>query len=232
MPVRIHRERHRSDRGGWLRAAVLGAQDGIVTTASVLVGVAAADVSRSVIITTGVSLLVAGALSMASGEYSSVSSQRDAEIADIDREERELATAPEHELEELTQIYEERGLSRDLAHRVAVELMEHDPLGSHVRDELGLHEGNIARPAQAAVASATSYALGSALAIIAAVTAPSNARVAVLAVSTLALLVATGWTAARLAGSGPLRPVVRVVVLGGIALLVTGVIGAVVGAHT
>jgi VIT1/CCC1 family predicted Fe2+/Mn2+ transporter len=110
--------------------------------------------------------------------------------------------------------------------------MEHDPLGSHVRDELGLHEGNIARPAQAAVASATSYALGSALAIIAAVTAPSNARVAVLAVSTLALLVATGWTAARLAGSGPLRPVVRVVVLGGIALLVTGVIGAVVGAHT
>jgi VIT1/CCC1 family predicted Fe2+/Mn2+ transporter len=231
MPVRIHRERHRSDRGGWLRAAVLGAQDGIVTTASVLVGVAAASVSRSVIITTGVSLLVAGALSMASGEYSSVSSQRDAELADINREQRELDTAPEHELEELTQIYEERGLSRDLAHQVAVQLMEHDPLGSHVRDELGLHEGNIARPAQAAIASASSYALGSAIAIIAALSAPAGARVAVLAVTTLVLLVATGWTAARLGGAAALRPVLRVVLLGGLALLVTGVIGSVVGAN-
>jgi VIT1/CCC1 family predicted Fe2+/Mn2+ transporter len=231
VPVRIHRERHRSDRVGWLRAAVLGAQDGIVTTAGVLVGLAAADVSRSVIITSGISLLVAGALSMAGGEYISVSSQRDAEIADIDREQRELATAPEHELEELTQIYQERGLSRGLAQEVAHALMQHDPLGSHMRDELGLDERNIARPVQAALSSASAFALGSALAIAAAAAAPSSARVAVLAVCTLLLLAAVGWAAARVGGAAPLRSVLRIVLLGVLVLLITGVIGSVVGAH-
>ena len=151
---RLHRERHATTRVGWLRAAVLGANDGLLSTASLLVGVAAAGVSRSVVLTTGVAGLVAGATSMAVGEYSSVSSQRDAEEADLSAEREELATAPRSELAELQGIYMRRGLSVDLAGQVAAELTAHDALGSHARDELGLNPEDLARPVQAAVTSA------------------------------------------------------------------------------
>jgi VIT1/CCC1 family predicted Fe2+/Mn2+ transporter len=225
-----HRERHLSDRAGWLRAAVLGAQDGIVSTASLLIGVAAANVSRSSLLLTGIASLVAGAMSMAAGEYGSVSSQRDTERADIAKETRELARFPEHELEELTQIYEARGLSRNLAAEVAEELMQNDPLGSHMRDELGIHEHTMARPVQAAVVSAISFAVGAGLAVLSAAVSPYSARIAVVAATTIVLLALLGWTGARLGGAPRLPAALRIVVLGGAAMLVTALIGDLVGA--
>ncbi|HEN47540.1 MAG TPA: VIT family protein, partial [Mizugakiibacter sp.] len=158
-----HSEGHFSARIGWLRAAVLGANDGIVSTASLIVGVAAAQVGRSAVLTAGIAGLIAGAMSMASGEYVSVSSQADAEDADLERERHELETNLAYEQEELTRIYMGRGLDEGLARRVALQLMEHDALGAHARDELGLTEVHRARPVQAAMASAASFAVGAAL---------------------------------------------------------------------
>jgi VIT1/CCC1 family predicted Fe2+/Mn2+ transporter len=232
MRRRPHREVHRNDRVGWLRAAVLGAQDGIVSTASLVIGVAAASNDRTEVIVAGVAALVAGAMSMAAGEYSSVSSQRDTELADIARETHELARFPDHELEELTQIYEGRGLDRPLAREVATQLMRTDPLGSHVRDELGIHPDTIARPVQAAVVSATSFAVGAALALLTAILAPASARIAVLAVVTLILLAVLGVVGARLGGAEPRRAALRITIGGGLAMAITAGIGAFVGSVT
>jgi VIT1/CCC1 family predicted Fe2+/Mn2+ transporter len=229
MRRRPHREIHRSDRVGWLRAAVLGAQDGIVSTASLVIGVAAASSDRTEVIVAGVAALVAGAMSMAAGEYSSVSSQRDTELADIARETHELARYPDHELEELTQIYEGRGLDRPLAREVATELMRADPLGSHVRDELGIHPGTMARPVQAALVSASSFAGGAALALLTAIVAPASARIAVIAVVTLILLAVLGVVGARLGGADPRRAALRITIGGGLAMAITAGIGALVG---
>jgi VIT1/CCC1 family predicted Fe2+/Mn2+ transporter len=232
MRRRPHREVHRSDRVGWLRAAVLGAQDGIVSTASLVIGVAAANGGRTEVIVAGVAALVGGAMSMAAGEYSSVSSQRDTELADIARETHELVRFPEHELEELTQIYEGRGLDRPLAREVATQLMRTDPLGSHVRDELGIHPDTIARPVQAALVSASSFAVGAALALLTAIVAPDSARIAVIAVVTLVLLAVLGVVGARLGGADPRRAALRITVGGGLAMAVTAGIGTVVGTVT
>jgi vacuolar iron transporter family protein len=229
MPSRIHREAHRRDRVGWLRAAVLGAQDGIVSTASLLIGVVAANADRSAMLVAGTAALVAGALSMAAGEFGSVSSQRDTELADIARETHEIARYPEHELEELTQIYEARGLGRDLAVQVATSLMAEDPLGSHVRDELGILDETMARPIQAAVVSAASFAVGAGFALVAAALAPVDARIAVIAAVSLILLALLGTFGARLGGAPPLRAAIRITIGGGIAMAATAVIGQVVG---
>jgi VIT1/CCC1 family predicted Fe2+/Mn2+ transporter len=230
MPPRRHRETHRSERAGWLRAGVLGAQDGIVSTASLLIGVVAASSDWTAMIVAGTAALVAGAMSMAAGEYGSVSAQRDTEDADIARETHELARFPEHELEELTQIYVGRGLEPGLARQVATELMEADALGSHVRDELGILEMTRARPLQAAVTSAASFAVGASLALLAAAVAPSDARIEVIAVSALVLLAVLGSVGARLGGAAPGRAALRITLGGGIAMAVTAVIGSLVGA--
>lgn len=232
MPLRPHREIHRTGRAGWLRAGVLGAQDGTVSTASLVIGVAVASGDRTEVLVAGVAALVAGAMSMAAGEFSSVSSQRDTEIADIERETRELARFPEHELEELTQIYEGRGLSRTLAHEVATELTRSDPLGSHMRDELGLRPSMMARPVQAAVVSASSFAVGAGLALLTAVLAPGGARIAVIAIVTLVLLALLGVVGARLGGASATRAAVRITIGGGLAMGVTAAIGALVGTAT
>jgi vacuolar iron transporter family protein len=232
MPVRPHRETHRSDRIGWLRAGVLGAQDGIVSTASLLIGVAAADGGRTELLVAGTAAIVAGAMSMAAGEFSSVSSQRDTELADIERETRELARYPEHELEELTQIYENRGLDRELARTVAQQLTEADPLGSHIRDELGIVPETMARPLQAAIVSAVSFGVGAVLALLTAALAPSGSRIGVTAVVTLVLLAGIGIVGARLGGASPTRAAIRITVGGGLAMVATALIGAAVGSLT
>ena len=225
---RAHPEQHYVTRVGWLRAAVLGSNDGIVSVASLLVGVAAAGQSRSVILTTAVAGLVAGALSMASGEYVSVSSQRDSERADIERERRELAADPVGEEEELAGIYAARGLSPELAHRVAAELSAGDVLTAHARDELGLEEERMAQPWQAAGASALSFALGAALPSLAAL-APSSVRIGLIIAVTLIALSITGYMGARIGGSPPGRATLRVVLWGAVAMGLTAGIGALVG---
>jgi VIT1/CCC1 family predicted Fe2+/Mn2+ transporter len=232
VPIRIHRETHRRERVGWLRAGVLGAQDGIVSTASLLIGVVAANGDRTAMLVAGVAGLVGGAMSMAAGEYGSVSSQRDTELADIERETHELDRYPEHELEELTQIYQERGLDRDLAHQVAGSLMDADPIGSHVRDELGILDETMARPVQAAVVSAASFGVGAGLALLAAAVAPVDLRIAVIAVVSLLLLALLGTTGARLGGAPPARAAIRITALGGLAMAVTALIGTLVGQVT
>lgn len=174
MPRTTHPEIHRTSRVGWLRAAVLGANDGIVSTASLLVGVAATNVTRSELLTVGVAGLVAGAMSMAAGEYVSVSSQSDTENADLARERQELATEPESEHLELAMIYQARGLSPELASEVATQLTAHDALGAHARDELGISEITTARPVQAALTSAVTFAVGAALPLITALLAPAT----------------------------------------------------------
>jgi VIT1/CCC1 family predicted Fe2+/Mn2+ transporter len=229
MPVRPHRETHRQGRVGWLRAAVLGAQDGIVSTASLLVGVAAASSDRTALLVAGIAALTAGAMSMAAGEYSSVSAQRDAELADIARETHELARFPEHELEELTQIYERRGLDEPLAREVAEALMEKDALGSHIRDELGIVEELRARPVQAALASSGSFAVGAAATVIVAAVAPAGARVALVAAAAILLLAGLGLVGARLGGAHRFRPTLRIVVGGSLAMAVTALVGAITG---
>ncbi len=232
VPIRIHRETHRRERVGWLRAGVLGAQDGIVSTASLLIGVVAANGDRTQMLVAGTAALVGGAMSMAAGEFGSVSSQRDTELADIARETHELARFPEHELEELTQIYEERGLERDLARQVADSLMEADPIGSHVRDELGILDETMARPVQAAAVSAASFGVGAALALISAALAPSDLRIAVIAVVALLLLALLGTVGARLGGAPPARAAIRITIGGGLAMAVTAAIGTLVGTIT
>jgi VIT1/CCC1 family predicted Fe2+/Mn2+ transporter len=224
-----HPEHHRTQRVGWLRAAVLGANDGIVSTASLIVGVAAADSSRSTVLTAGVAALVAGAMSMAVGEFVSVSSQRDAERADLAQERRELVADPVSELNELTRIYERRGLEPQLAAEVARQLTDHDALGAHVRDELGLTDASVARPIQAGLSSAAAFTVGALLPLLAAVLSTSSIRIGVIAGATLVALATLGAVGARLGGAPLLAAAIRITVLGALAMAVTAAIGAAVG---
>jgi VIT1/CCC1 family predicted Fe2+/Mn2+ transporter len=226
---RSHPEVHLSRRSGWLRAAVLGANDGIVSTASLVLGVAASGASGAAIVTAGIAGLVAGALSMAAGEYVSVGSQRDAEQADLRLEERELRADPENELRELAGIYERRGLPPGLAGEVAVALSRRGALEAHARDELGLDEDRLARPFQAAWASALSFSAGAALPLLSVAVAPASARVAVAVVVTLVALGVLGDLGARLGGAPRGRATVRVVAWGAVAMAITAGIGALVG---
>lgn len=223
-------ERHLGGRAAWLRAAVLGANDGLISTASLIVGVAAADDARSVILVAGIAGLTAGALSMAAGEYVSVSSQLDAERADLARERAELAAAPEAELDELTDIYRRRGLRPELARQVAVELSRNEPLAVHARDELGIELGALARPGQASVVSALSFIIGALLPVLIVAAAPARARMALTVSATLAGLVALGTIGAGLGGAPRGRAAVRVLVGGALALLIALGIGRVTGA--
>jgi VIT1/CCC1 family predicted Fe2+/Mn2+ transporter len=228
----IGSEVHLSHRSNWLRAAVLGANDGIVSTASLVLGVAASGASSTAIVTAGIAGLVAGALSMAAGEYVSVSSQRDAEQADIRLEERELLSDPEGELRELAGFYEQRGLPPELADQVAQVLSSRGALAAHLRDELGLDEQRLARPLQAAWASALSFSAGAALPLLAVALTPAGARVAVTVAVTLLALGLLGDLAARLGGAPRGPATVRVVVWGAIAMAITAGIGALVGTAT
>ena len=193
----VHKEVHRTHRIGWLRAAVLGANDGIVSTASLIIGVAASGASRSEVLVAGMAGLVAGAMSMAAGEYVSVSSQADTEAADIERERTELSDEPERELDELSSMYEARGLDADLARRVAEGLTAHDALGTHAREELGISDTMAARPVQAAITSAATFAVGAALPLLAAALAAGTAQIALVAITALVFLAALGAVGAR-----------------------------------
>jgi VIT1/CCC1 family predicted Fe2+/Mn2+ transporter len=225
MPRPPHKERHRSDRIGWLRAAVLGANDGIVSTASLLVGIAAAQVAKEPLILTGVAALVAGAMSMAAGEYVSVSSQSDTEQADLARERIELAAPGDHERQELAAIYVGRGLDAMLADEVARQLMVHDALGAHARDELGINEVLAARPVQAALTSAAAFAIGAALPLTMVVLAPAAQLVPVVAGTSLVFLVLLGALAARIGGAPVLRASLRVGFWGALAMGLTALVG-------
>ncbi len=222
-------EQHRTQRIGWLRAAVMGANDGIVSTASLLVGVAAADAGRSSVLIAGLAGLVAGAMSMAAGEYVSVSSQSDTERADLEREKKELANDSEFELQELTDIYVKRGLDEPLARQVAVQLTSHDALAAHARDELGISEVLTARPIQAALASAATFTVGAALPlVVAAIVSQANIVPVVIGTSLLSLAL-LGGVAARAAGA-PLRvSIIRVTFWGALAMALTAVVGALFG---
>jgi vacuolar iron transporter family protein len=222
-------EVHLSHRSNWLRAAVLGANDGILSTASLVLGVAAAGASGHAIVTAGIAGLMAGALSMAAGEYVSVSSQRDTEGADLRLEERELSNDPEGELHELAAIYERRGVPADLALQVATALSSGGALAAHARDELGLDEQRGARPLQAAWTSAVSFSAGAILPLVAIGVSPSSARVVVCVAVTLAALVLLGDIGARLGGAPRLRAIGRVLAWGVVAMAVTAAIGALVG---
>ncbi|MFM1983241.1 MAG: hypothetical protein RJB22_1960 [Pseudomonadota bacterium] len=230
MP-RIHAETHLLDRIGWLRAAVLGANDGIVSTASLVIGVAAAGASSATLIVTGTAGLVAGAMSMAAGEYVSVSSQADAEAADIAKERHELATDPAHEREELIGIYEARGLDRALAEQVADQFMAKDALKAHLRDELGLTEALSARPIQAAWASAAAFSVGAALPLAVAGLAPLATAQIWIAAGSLLFLALLGATGAKLGGAPVAKAVVRVTFWGAFAMAATAAIGSLFGTH-
>lgn len=225
-----HRERHRTDRIGWMRAAVLGANDGIVSTASLIMGVAAAGTGKSTVIVAGLAGLVAGAMSMAAGEYVSVHSQADTEKADIEREKRELAADHEGELMELAGIYVGRGLDPKLAGEVAHQLMEHDALGAHARDELGITSGTSARPIQAAGFSAVSFALGAGIPLLAAAIVPYSLTLPVVMTMSLLLLCVLGGLAARAGGASIAVGAVRVTFWGLIAMAVTTAVGYFFGA--
>ena len=227
---RSHRERHRTQHVGWLRAAVLGANDGIVSTASLVVGVAAADAVRQHVLIAGIAGLVAGALSMAAGEYVSVSSQADTEHADLARERQELATQPQAEEDELAGIYERRGLDRDLARTVARQLTAKGALAAHARDELGLTEALAARPLQAATASAATFAIGAGVPVLTILLAPAGALVGVVAFVSLVCLAALGAIAARVGGAPVLVGAARVTIWGMLAMLVTALVGRLFGA--
>jgi len=226
----VHREGHLIARIGWLRAAVLGANDGIVSTASLIVGVAAANATQQSILVTGVAGLVAGAMSMAAGEYVSVSSQSDTEKADRTREAVELATVPEAEREELVRIYEGRGLEHALAEQVAVQLMAHDALGAHLRDELGLSETTTARPIQAALSSAASFALGAAMPLLMVFVAPHTLLVPAVAIASLLFLAILGVVGAQAGGANVWRATLRVTFWGALAFALTAGIGRMFGA--
>ncbi len=225
----IHTERHRMERIGWLRAAVLGANDGIVSTASLVVGVAAAHAVRGDVLIAGVAGLVAGAMSMAAGEYVSVSSQADTEHADLVRETRELKDDLEHEQDELTGIYMQRGLDKTLARQVALQLMEHDALEAHARDELGITPGLRARPVQAAFASAGSFAVGAIMPLLTVLLEPESAMVTIVIIIALAFLASLGVLAARTGGSPVLKATLRVTFWGALAMAITYAIGALFG---
>jgi vacuolar iron transporter family protein len=230
MPRTTHPETHRTDRVGWLRAAVLGANDGIVSTASLLVGVAAASVEPTVSRSVGMAGLVAGAMSMAAGEYVSVSSQADTEAADLARERHELLTEPESEHLELAMIYVARGLTPELASQVAQQLTAHDALGAHARDELGISAITTARPVQAALTSAVTFAVGAALPLLSALLAPSGQAASVVAATSLVFLAALGAIAARAGGAPVAKGALRVVLWGALAMLVTAFVGRAFGA--
>lgn len=231
MPKRpAHRETHNTDRIGWLRAAVLGANDGILSTASLIAGVASSPAGTpQTIFIAGLAGLVAGAMSMAAGEYVSVSSQADAEAADLAKERRELSEQPEFELKELADIYVARGLDANLARQVATQLMAKDALGAHARDELGLTEMTAPQPVIAALASAASFAIGAALPLLVAVFAPSGRVVPAVVVASLICLAALGAIGARAGGAEPLRATARVVFWGALAMALTAAIGRLSG---
>jgi VIT1/CCC1 family predicted Fe2+/Mn2+ transporter len=222
-------ERHYADRIGWLRAAVLGANDGIVSTASLVVGVAAANATRSDILVAGLAGLVAGAMSMAAGEYVSVSSQADTEQADLAREREELQNDAANELDELTDIYVRRGLEPGLARQVAEQLTAHDALSTHAREELGLSEVHAARPIQAAVASAITFAVGAASPLILALLSPTALLLPIVAGGSLVLLAILGGLAARAGGARVAIGAGRVVLWGALAMLATAAVGALFG---
>jgi vacuolar iron transporter family protein len=230
--IQRHLERHRAARVNWLRAAVLGANDGIVSTASLLVGVAAAEASHTALLTAGVAALVAGAMSMAAGEYVSVHSQADTEKADLDRERRELETDQAGEHRELMAIYIGRGLTPDLARQVSDQLMAHDALGAHARDELGITDHSSARPLQAAAASAASFAIGALLPLLVAALTPISQVLFAVPVAALVFLALLGGLAARAGGARTVASVARVTFWGAVAMAVTAGIGALFGTVT
>ena len=232
MPAKLptrHAELHRTDRIGWLRAAVLGANDGIVSTASLVLGVAAAGADAKSIMIAGVAGLVAGASSMAAGEYVSVSSQSDTERADLDRERRELASDPQHELAEMTAIYVARGVSHEVAAVVATQLMAHDALGTHAREELGISQTSTARPLQAALASAATFSVGAALPLLVVLLVPASTLVWTVAGSALLFLALLGSLAAATGGAPVLAATLRVGLWGALAMAVTAGVGALFG---
>ena len=224
-----HLEIHRTHRIGWLRAAVLGANDGIVSTASLVLGVAAAGASAKSILIAAAAGLVAGAMSMAAGEYISVSSQSDTEHADLDRERKELAADPQHEHEELAAIYVGRGLDAELAAEVATQLMKHDALGAHARDELGISETLSARPVQAALASATTFSVGAVLPLLVVVIVPVSALMWAVSASSLLFLALLGLLAARAGGASVIISAARVTFWGALAMSLTAGVGALFG---
>jgi vacuolar iron transporter family protein len=224
-----HSEIHMVHRIGWLRAAVLGANDGLVSTASLVVGVAAAGSGKPEVLVAGLAGLVAGAMSMAAGEYVSVSSQTDAEQADLARETRELAEMPQAELEELTRIYVDRGLDRDLAEKVATQLTERDALGTHARDELGISETVTARPIQAALVSALTFAMGAVVPLIVVLLVPATSIGLWVAASTIVGLALLGGLGASAGGAGVLRGALRVTLWGALAMAATAAVGALFG---
>ncbi|MBI5922544.1 MAG: VIT family protein [Betaproteobacteria bacterium] len=224
-----HIERHRTQRVGWLRAAVLGANDGIVSTASLVLGVAAAGADSKSILIAGVAGLVAGAMSMAAGEYVSVSSQADTEFADLDRERKELVADPEHEQAEMTAIYIGRGLDAELASAVATQLMAHDALGAHARDELGISAAFTARPVQAALASASAFTFGAALPLLIVLLTPISSLSLAVSGSSLLFLALLGYLAARAGGAAPSTSIVRMTFWGALAMALTAGVGALFG---
>lgn len=224
-----HREGHLTHRVGWLRAAVLGANDGIVSTASLILGVAASGASSAAILVAGIAGLVAGAMSMAAGEYVSVSSQADTERADLAREKQELEETPKQELAELSAIYEQRGLDKDLAKQVAVQLTAHDALGAHARDELGISDSTTARPIQAALTSALSFTVGAALPILVSVLVPTSRMMLAVSFSSLVFLGLLGALSARAGGAPLLLATRRVVFWGALAMLITAGVGTLFG---
>jgi VIT1/CCC1 family predicted Fe2+/Mn2+ transporter len=226
---RSHKETHLIQRIGWLRAAVLGANDGIISTASLVVGVAAAATSASEILVAGTAGLVAGAMSMAAGEYVSVSSQADTEDADMAKERRELAEQPEAELDELTQIYVERGVEPALARKVAEQMTAKDAFTAHARDELGLAEHVVARPVQAALTSAVTFAVGAALPLVLALVSPQARLQAIVAGGSLLGLAVLGAVGAQAGGASIWKPTLRVTFWGAIAMAASALIGALVG---
>lgn len=224
------REKHFIDRIGWLRAAVLGANDGIVSTASLIAGMAASQASKETVLLTGIAALVAGSLSMAAGEYVSVSSQADTERADLAREIEELKDFPKAETEELAQIYMARGLDRDLAVQVATQLMQKDPLKAHARDELGLSEHMEAKPIQAALTSAATFAAGAILPLLVTLVAPRSIILWAVSVSAIVFLAVLGVLGARGGGAGPMKAALRVTFWGAVALAITAGVGHLFGA--
>lgn len=224
-----HTERHKSDRIGWLRASVLGANDGVISVSSLIVGVAASGASPSTILLTGLAGTIAGAMSMAAGEYVSVQSQADTESADIDRERKELVSDPNDELEELTLIYMGRGLDRNLAQQVAMKLMEVDALGAHSRDELGISDTLGAKPLQASIASAISFTFGALVPIITVILAPKHLTAQISTITALSTLLILGGLAAYAGGASVIKGGIRVLFWGAMAIAITAWVGSIFG---
>lgn len=224
-----HNERHYMQRTGWLRAAVLGANDGIISVSSLVIGIASAETSQGYVVISGITALVAGAMSMAAGEYVSVSSQADLENADLSRERKELVDTPAAELDELTQIYVDRGVDGTLAREVAAQMMKKDALGVHAREELGISEITTARPLQAAVASAGAFSIGAIFPVVSALIIPMSLFVTASSILCIALLGILGAFAAKIGGAPPLKPALRVMFWGAAAMAISAVIGNIMG---